>query len=78
MPPPPPVHIQVKANVETGEPTDVLAPQAQRALEQLGSACTTVSEIITTKDKAVFAAIQDGLDRVNKRGSSIAHMVCCC
>ena len=67
--------IQVKSDAETGEPTDILAPQAQRAIEQLGSPCTKVSEIIETKDRAVFTAIQEGLDRVNRHESSKAHMV---
>ncbi|KAL5460257.1 hypothetical protein EMCRGX_G033688 [Ephydatia muelleri] len=67
--------IKTIINADTGEPTDVLAPQAQRAIEQLGSPCTRVSQIIETKDRAVFTAIQQGLDRVNNRETSNAHRI---
>ena len=53
----------------------MLTPQAQRAIEQLGSPCTKVTEIIESKDRAVFKAIQDGLDRANKHAISNAHIV---
>ena len=33
--------------------------------QQLGSNCTTVSQVIESEDKAVFKAIQDGIDRYN-------------
>jgi len=33
--------------------------------QELGSECTTVSQVIETEDKAVFKAIQDGIDRYN-------------
>ena len=33
--------------------------------EQLGSNCTTVSQVIESEDRAVFKAIQDGIDRYN-------------
>lgn len=55
----------------------MLGPLAQRAVEQLGSPCTRVSQIIETKDRAVFTAIQEGLDRVNSRETSKAHRVGC-
>jgi len=33
--------------------------------EQLGTNCTTVSQVIESEDKVVFKAIQDGIDRYN-------------
>ena len=66
---------QVEAKPDTGEPTDVLITHARRTIEQLGSPCTKVSEIIETKDSAVFKAIQDGLDRANKHAISNAQVV---
>lgn len=65
----------MKANRKTGDPTDKLTPQAQRLVEQLGSPYTSVSEIIETKDRAVFRAIQEGLDRANRSAPSDAHLV---
>ena len=32
---------------------------------EIGSECTTVSQVIETEDEAVFKAIQDGIDRYN-------------
>ncbi|XP_065884225.1 long-chain-fatty-acid--CoA ligase ACSBG2-like [Dysidea avara] len=50
---------------DTGEATDDLQPQALKMFQDLGSECTTVSQVIETEDKAVFKAIQDGIDRYN-------------
>ena len=69
------VTIKVEVNPESGEPTDVLTPHARRTIEQIGSQCTKVSEIIETKDAAIFKAIQDGLDRANKHATSNAQAV---
>ena len=33
--------------------------------KQLGSNCTTVSQVIKSEDRAVFKAIQDGIDHYN-------------
>ena len=60
---------------DTGEPQDELLPQAKQAVADLGSQCTKVSEIVEQKDKAVFTAIQDGLDRANEHAVSRAQRV---
>jgi len=52
-------------DLDTGEATDSLQPQVIRMFEELGTNCTTVSQVIETEDKAVFKAIQDGIDRYN-------------
>ena len=59
------LYIQCVVNLDTGEATDDLQPQAIKLLQQLGSNCTTVSQVIESEDKAVFKAIQDGIDRYN-------------
>ena len=50
---------------DTGEATDDLQPQVIRIFEKLGSTCTTVSQVIKTRDKAVFKAVQEGINRYN-------------
>ena len=63
-------------DANTGEPLDTLAPLAKAAIEQLGSRCTTVSSVIESKDRAVFTAIAEGLERANKHAVSNAQKVC--
>ena len=60
---------------DTAEPLDTLAPLAQQAIEALGSRCTTVSGVIDSKDRAVFSAITEGLERANKHATSNAQKV---
>ena len=60
---------------ETGEPTDTLAPLAKNMIESLGSRCTTVSSVIDSKDRAVFTAITEGLERANQQATSNAQKV---
>ena len=61
---------------DTAEPLDTLAPLAQQAIEALGSRCTTVSGVIDSKDRAVFSAITEGLERANKHATSNAQKAC--
>ncbi|RLV90745.1 hypothetical protein DV515_00014336 [Chloebia gouldiae] len=60
---------------ETGEPRDDLAPEALEFCQKLGSKATKVSEIISSKDKAIYAAIQKGISAVNERAVSNAQKV---
>ena len=53
------------SDTQTGEPLDKLTPSTQAQIAQLGSQCTTVSEIIQQRDKAVYDAIQRGINTVN-------------
>ncbi|XP_019359943.1 PREDICTED: long-chain-fatty-acid--CoA ligase ACSBG1 [Gavialis gangeticus] len=50
---------------ETSEPTDYLTEEAREFCQKIGSNATKVSEIVATKDKAVYQAIQDGITKVN-------------
>ena len=68
-------NFQCEVDQTTGEPQDTLTPLAKTAIEQLGSRCTTVSEIIDSKDRAVFSAISEGLERANKYAISNAQKV---
>ncbi|XP_075031467.1 long-chain-fatty-acid--CoA ligase ACSBG2 isoform X1 [Calonectris borealis] len=67
--------LKCKADVETGEPGDDLTPEAIEYCQKLGSKATKVSEIISSKDKAVYAAIQKGILAVNEGAVSNAQKV---
>ncbi|KFO64679.1 Long-chain-fatty-acid--CoA ligase ACSBG2, partial [Corvus brachyrhynchos] len=62
-------------DAETGKPGDDLTPEALEFCQKLGSKATKVSEIISSKDKAVYAAIQKGISAVNERAVSNAQKV---
>ena len=66
---------QCVVDPETGEPQDELLPQAKQMIAELGSKCTTVSEIIHQKDETVYKAIQEGLERANQHSVSRAQKV---
>ena len=59
----------------TREPLDTLTPHAQQQIQTLGSHNTKVSQIVALEDRAVFTAIQKGLDRVNEHATSQAQKV---
>ncbi|NWV69496.1 ACBG2 ligase, partial [Malurus elegans] len=62
-------------DVETGEPGDELTPEALEYCRKLGSQASTVSEIISSKDQAVYAAIQKGISAVNEGAVSNAQKI---
>ena len=51
---------------DTGEAKDDLQPQVIKYFKTLGTDCTTASEVTETKDKAVYNAIQKGIDAYNE------------
>uniref|UniRef100_A0A672UZC5 Long-chain-fatty-acid--CoA ligase ACSBG2 n=1 Tax=Strigops habroptila TaxID=2489341 RepID=A0A672UZC5_STRHB len=67
--------LKCNVNIDTGEPRDDLAPEAIEYCQRLGSKATKVSEIIRSKDKAVYAAIQNGISAVNERATSNAQKI---
>ena len=71
-------YVQCEIDTETGEPTDTLAPLAKTMIDSLGSQCTTVSGVIESKDKAVFTAVTEGLERANKHAVANAQKVSKC
>ncbi|NXB68752.1 ACBG2 ligase, partial [Struthidea cinerea] len=62
-------------DAETGEPGDDLTPEALEFCQKLGSKATKVSEIISSKDKVVYATIQKGISAVNEGAVSNAQKV---
>ncbi|KAM8885391.1 long-chain-fatty-acid--CoA ligase ACSBG2-like isoform 2-T2 [Spinachia spinachia] len=60
---------------DTGEPTDELGPEALLFCTRHDVAATKVSEIIASKEPAVYKAVQEGVDRANARATSNAQKV---
>lgn len=50
---------------DTLVPSDDLTPDAVRLVSALGSSATKVSQILDNQDRAVFTAIQEGIDKAN-------------
>ena len=63
-------------DVDTGEATDDLTEEAIELISALGSSATKVSQVIDNQDRAVFSAIQEGLDKANEGAVSSAQTVC--
>ncbi len=66
---------QCCSNTETMEPTEELSMEAVEFCQQLGSQATEVSDIIGGKDKEVYRAIQEGINRVNSAATSNAQRI---
>lgn len=66
---------QCQVNIETGAPEDELTPEAVELCRKLGSNATRVSEIAGGRDRAVNAAIQDAITRVNEKATSNAQCI---
>ncbi|XP_049576241.2 long-chain-fatty-acid--CoA ligase ACSBG2 isoform X1 [Syngnathus scovelli] len=58
-----------------GAPLDELTPEAVEICRKLGSQATRVSELAGGRDRAVNAAIQDGINRVNEKAISNAQRI---
>ncbi|XP_078530562.1 long-chain-fatty-acid--CoA ligase ACSBG2-like [Lissotriton helveticus] len=69
------VTLRCTTDPNTEGPGDDLTPGAIRFCQQLGSRAARVSEVVRSKDPAIYKAIQEGLDRVNKKAVSRAHRV---
>nr|XP_034973813.1 long-chain-fatty-acid--CoA ligase ACSBG2 isoform X1 [Zootoca vivipara] len=67
--------LKCMVNMETGDPEDALTPQAIEFCHKLGSKATKVSEIVNSKDPAVYGAIQKGVTSVNNRATSNAQKI---
>ncbi|XP_035521678.1 long-chain-fatty-acid--CoA ligase ACSBG1 [Morone saxatilis] len=63
------------SDTETMEPTEELSTEATEVCRQLGSQATKVSDIIGGKDKEVYRAIQEGINRVNSAATSNAQRI---
>ncbi|KAM6350662.1 LOW QUALITY PROTEIN: long-chain-fatty-acid--CoA ligase ACSBG1 [Alca torda] len=58
---------------DTSDPTDILTEQA-RDFCQIGSKATKVSEIVATRDQAIYQAIQEG-NKVNMNATNRVHCI---
>ncbi|XP_054836873.1 long-chain-fatty-acid--CoA ligase ACSBG2 isoform X2 [Eublepharis macularius] len=67
--------LKCNVNSETGDPEDDLTPDAIEFCRKLGSKASKVSQIITSKDPAVYSAIQKGITAVNDRAVSNAQKI---
>uniref|UniRef100_A0A674NBK3 Long-chain-fatty-acid--CoA ligase ACSBG2 n=1 Tax=Takifugu rubripes TaxID=31033 RepID=A0A674NBK3_TAKRU len=67
--------IKSNLNAESGEPEDEMTPEAIEFCRRLGSKATRVSEITGSQDRAVYAAIQEGINRVNEKSASNAQRI---
>uniref|UniRef100_A0A667X1W3 Long-chain-fatty-acid--CoA ligase ACSBG2 n=1 Tax=Myripristis murdjan TaxID=586833 RepID=A0A667X1W3_9TELE len=67
--------IKSQVNGETGTPEDELTPEAVELCKKLGSSATRVSEICGGRDRAIHAAIQEGINRVNEKATSNAQRI---
>ncbi|XP_066414698.1 long-chain-fatty-acid--CoA ligase ACSBG1 isoform X3 [Molothrus aeneus] len=60
---------------DTSDPTDILTEQARDFCHRSGSKATKVSEIVATRDEAIYRAIQEGIDRVNSTATNRVHCI---
>ncbi|XP_039199755.1 long-chain-fatty-acid--CoA ligase ACSBG1 [Crotalus tigris] len=58
--------LKCSVDPDTSEPTDYLTQEAGDFCQKAGSKATRVSEIVQTRDHAVYRAVQDGIDRINR------------
>ncbi|XP_039413961.1 long-chain-fatty-acid--CoA ligase ACSBG1 isoform X3 [Corvus cornix cornix] len=60
---------------DTSDPTDILTEQARDFCQRSGSKATKVSEIVATRDPAIYRAIQEGINRVNSNATNRVHCI---
>ncbi|CAH2102506.1 unnamed protein product [Euphydryas editha] len=67
--------LKCKVDSNTGDTLDELETETKKWVASLGSQATTISEIVRTKDPAVYKAIEEGIARANKHAISNAQKV---
>ncbi|XP_035409969.1 long-chain-fatty-acid--CoA ligase ACSBG1 isoform X3 [Cygnus atratus] len=60
---------------DTSDPTDLLTEQARDFCQKTGSKATKVSEIVATRDQAIYQAIQEGINKVNMNATNRVHCI---
>ncbi|XP_021133438.3 long-chain-fatty-acid--CoA ligase ACSBG1 isoform X4 [Anas platyrhynchos] len=60
---------------DTSDPTDLLTEQAREFCQKSGSKATKVSEIVATRDQAIYQAIQEGINKVNMSATNRVHCI---
>ncbi|XP_061884340.1 long-chain-fatty-acid--CoA ligase ACSBG2 isoform X2 [Entelurus aequoreus] len=68
------ITIKCEVNAEAA-PLDELTPEVVEICKKLGSKATRVSEIAGGRDRAINAAIQEGINRVNEKATSNAQRI---
>lgn len=61
---------QCTLDPDTSDPTDNLTEQAVEFCQRVGSKASTVSDIVGKKDQAVYQAIEEGIQRVNRNAAA--------
>lgn len=69
------ITLKVNMDPNTGAPTDKLLDDVVKQFVGLGSSATTVSQVLETKDSAVYSAIQAAIDKANEAAISSAQKV---
>nr|XP_057928888.1 long-chain-fatty-acid--CoA ligase ACSBG2 isoform X1 [Doryrhamphus excisus] len=67
--------VKCQVNADTAAPLDELTPEAVEICKKLGSQATRVSDIAGGRDRAINAAIQEGINRVNEKATSNAQRI---
>ena len=65
---------QCEIDPDTGQ--HILTQHAQHQIHALRSLNTNISDIVTQQDRAVFEAIQEGLDKINKDQAQRVCLLC--
>ena len=62
-------------DLDSGEALDELAPTTREWCRSVGSSAKTIHDVLNGPDAAVMRAIQDGIDRANKKAPSNAQRI---
>lgn len=69
------VTLKTDMNPDTGEPLDTLTPDNLKWAKSIGSDAKTVTEIVNSRDPAVYAEIEKAIQRANEHAISNAQKV---
>ncbi|XP_071769507.1 long-chain-fatty-acid--CoA ligase ACSBG2 isoform X1 [Centroberyx gerrardi] len=67
--------VKCQVNGDTGAPEDELTAEAVELCRRMGSNAARVSDLSGGRDRAVHAAIQEGINRVNENATSNAQRI---
>ncbi|XP_071575052.1 very long-chain-fatty-acid--CoA ligase bubblegum [Temnothorax nylanderi] len=69
------VTLKSNMNEETGEPLDTLNSEVLKWAKSLGSSAKTVTEVISSRDSAIYEEIEEAIKRANTQAISNAQKV---
>ncbi|KAM7140506.1 long-chain-fatty-acid--CoA ligase ACSBG2 isoform 1-T5 [Molossus nigricans] len=67
--------LKCETDKTSGEPLDKLSFESIKFCQSLGSAASTVTEVVELRDPLVYSAIQKGIDAVNQEATSSAQRI---